>query len=243
MKKKLAVELKSINKVYLLHHQKPTLSEQLLKGQFTEKFHALRDISVQIYQGERVGIIGGNGSGKTTLLKIIAGITNPNSGIVKTHGRVVSLIDLEAGFHPDLTGIENIYLNGLVIGMSRNEVKKKLSQIIAFADIDKFIDTPLYSYSQGMKLRLGFSVAIHSNPDILILDEAIGVGDEDFLEKITEEIHDLYKQKKTLIMVSHGLDFLEKNCHKIIWIENGKIKKTGTLTVINEYKKVTNFFQ
>lgn len=237
MKKKLAIELKNITKSYVLHHQKPTLSEQILRGRFTEKFTALDDVSLKIYQGEKVGIIGKNGSGKTTILKIIAGITNPNAGKVRTVGKVVSLIDLEAGFHPDLTGEENIFLNGLVIGMTRNQIKNKFAQIVAFADIGKFIDAQLYTYSQGMKLRLGFAIAVHSDPDVLILDEGIVVGDDNFQKKLSKKITELFAQKKTIIVVSHWLEFLKNNCNTILWVKNGKIYKAGNKSLLDEYAK------
>lgn len=236
-KKQIAIKLKNITKRYVLHHEKPTFSEQLIRRSKKEEFVALDDVSLTIYKGESVGIIGPNGAGKTTLLKIIAGIATPTSGSVSVHGRVVSLIDLEAGFNPELTGEENIYLNGLVIGMRRKEIEKVFKKIVAFADIGQFIDAPLYTYSAGMKLRLGFSVAVHANPDILILDEGMAVGDEEFREKSGDRIKQFFTEGKTVLMVSHWGQFLTKFCDRISHIQNGRIIRDGGLQILNEYEK------
>jgi teichoic acid transport system ATP-binding protein len=186
----VVVELANVTKIYTVHHEKPTLAEQLFSRESKEKFKALDDVSLKIFKGEKIGIIGRNGSGKTTILKIIAQITTPTSGAVRTEGKVVSLIDLTAGFHPDLSGYENIFLNGLLIGMSSDEINKQLQNIIDFADIGNFIYSPIYTYSEGMRLRLGFSVAVYSDPDILILDEGIAAGDIDFQEKSGRKIEE-----------------------------------------------------
>jgi len=186
---------------------------------------ALNALNLTVKAGERVGIIGPNGSGKTTLLKIISGITTPTSGTIKTKGRIVSLIDLEAGFHQDLTGYQNIYLNGLLLGMRKNEISGKLKQIVAFADIGGFIDAPLFTYSSGMKLRLGFSIAINTNPEILIVDEGFFVGDDNFQHKTSKIIQDFSKRKKTILLVSHWLDYIHTTCNRIITFEKGRIIK------------------
>lgn len=222
--KEIAIQLVNVVKKYQLYHEKPTFAEKLIHKKKQEIFTALNSINLTVFKGERLGIMGPNGSGKTTLLKIIAGITTPNEGTVITNGKVISLIDIAAGFHPELTGEENIYLNGLLIGMSKKEISKKYKKIIAFADIGAFIDAPLYTYSSGMILRLGFSVAIHSDPDILLLDEGIVVGDENFQKKVNAHIQMIFKQKKTMIIVSHWKEFLEKNCTRIITIND--LKKT-----------------
>lgn len=222
----IAIRLSGISKRYTIHHEKPTLVERLTKGK-DEEFWALKDVNLTIKKGERVGIIGPNGSGKTTLLKIIAGITTPTSGTVETHGKIVSLIDLEAGFHPDLTGVQNIYLNGMLLGIKRQDIQKKLKKIIHFADIGKFIDTPLFTYSDGMKLRLGFSVAVHTDPDILILDEGMGVGDLDFQKKVQIKNQDFFSQDKTLILATHWLDFIHNMCTRILILNNGKAISDG----------------
>ncbi len=235
--KDIAVELENVSKVYCIHHEKPTLSEQMFRRNRVEKYQALHSINLKLYQGEKIGIVGANGAGKTTLLKIIAGITAPTTGKVKTFGKIVSLIDLEAGFHPDLTGEENIFLNGLIIGMSKSEIKQNFESIVKFADIGDFIDAPLYTYSAGMKLRIGFSVAVHADPDILILDEGIAVGDQNFQEKSSAKIEEFFKAKKTILMVTHQLDYIKKHCDKIIWIDKHKMYKTGGRKVIEEYKQ------
>lgn len=234
-KNSYAIEIHKVTKKYILHHEKPTFFENIVKSGQDEVFTSLKDINLKINKGEKIGIIGANGSGKTTLLKTIAGITTPTEGTVVTRGRIVSLIDLEAGFHPDLSGLENIYLNGLVIGLTRKEITSKLADIIEFADIGKFIDSPLFTYSMGMKLRLGFAVAVHAEPDILILDESISAGDQRFQKKLEKKMQQFFKANKTILVVSHWLKFLKKNCQKIIWIEAGRIKKKGGLEVIDEY--------
>ena len=214
----VAIQLTNVSKKYEIHHEKPTLVEKFVKGK-NETFWALKDINLTIKKGERVGIIGANGSGKTTLLKIIAGITTPTTGSVKTYGKVVSLIDLEAGFHPDLTGYHNIYLSGMLVGLSKKEIDTKLHTIINFADIKQFIDAPLFTYSEGMKLRLGFAVATHADPDILILDEAITVGDSLFREKCIK----LLKQTKnyTLLFTTHEFGLLQRVCEKTLILDKG----------------------
>jgi ABC-type polysaccharide/polyol phosphate transport system ATPase subunit len=178
---------------------------------------------LEIKKGERVGIIGPNGSGKTTLLKIIAGITTPTSGTIKTNGKIVSLIDIEAGFHPDLTGYQNIYLNGMLLGMTKRDITKKLHAIIQFADIKQFIDAPMFTYSNGMILRLGFSVAAYSNPDILIMDENFAVGDESFRKKTIAKIIDFRQHHKTILIASHWIDFIKHNTDRYISLRKGSI--------------------
>jgi ABC-type polysaccharide/polyol phosphate transport system ATPase subunit len=241
-----AYHLSDISKQYSLHHEKPTFSENILrpllqaleKKDFAEEqFWALKNINLSIKQGERVGIIGENGSGKTTLLKILAGITTPTTGKVEKRGRVVSLIDISAGFHPDLTGEENVFLNGMILGMTRDEIKAKFKKIIRFADIGKFIDTPLYTYSEGMKLRLGFSVAVHADPDIILLDEGSAAGDAEFMMKINQQYQKMAKQGKTMISVSHWFDFLIKtvDVSRVIWVEKGKVIMDGGREVLDKY--------
>jgi ABC-type polysaccharide/polyol phosphate transport system ATPase subunit len=241
LKNNIAIRLSNVSKKYLVHHEKPTLAERILHGK-NEEFWALRHLNIEVKNGERIGLIGSNGSGKTTLLKIIAGISSPTEGKVTIHGKVVSLIDLQAGFHPDLTGLQNIYLNGSILGMSKKEIDYKLKDIVDFADIGKFIDTQIFTYSSGMLLRLGFSVAIHTNPDILILDENISVGDQEFRNKSFEKIKELFKAKKTVIIASHDLDLINKYCDKIFWLEKGKIHKNDrTKPVITSYLQSQTF--
>lgn len=217
-----AVRLAGVTKQYTIHHENPTLAEKFLRHK-DEKFLALDTVSLVIRKGERVGIIGPNGSGKTTLLKIIAGITTPTSGSVKTYGKIVSLIDPEAGFQPDLTGEQNIYLNGMLLGMKKQEISHVIRKIIDFADIGQFIDAPLFTYSVGMKLRLGFSVAIHAAADIFVFDEALVVGDADFQEKSVRSLTSLHKGE-TVLIASHDLGFLHYFCKRIYSIHNGEVR-------------------
>ncbi len=225
----VAIELKGVSKKYVIHHEKPTLVEKMVKGR-EEKFLALNDVNLTIKKGEKVGIIGPNGSGKTTLLKVIAGITTPTAGTVETHGKIVSLIDLEAGFHPDLTGIQNIFLNGMLLGMSRQIITKKIDQIIKYADIGQFIDIPLFTYSSGMKLRLGFSIAIHCYQDILLLDEGSSFGDQNFINKAR---HTLFSEKlyknRTIFMVYHNPKLLSIQCTRAISMKRGGIVQNRDL--------------
>ncbi len=217
----IAIQLTNVSKKYEIHHEKPTLVEKFVKGP-NETFWALKNINLTIKKGEKVGIVGPNGSGKTTLLKIISGITTPSAGTVQTRGKIVSLIDLEAGFHSDLSGIQNIYLNGMLLGMTKKEIDKQINSIIEFADIKQFIDIPLYTYSSGMVLRLGFSVAIHTNPDILIMDEFFSVGDESFRKKSAVVISKFQSQLKTILFASNWVDYIKRNTNRIIQLDYGK---------------------
>ncbi len=221
----IAIQLTGVAKKYEIHHEKPTLVEKFVKGK-NETFWALNNINLTVHKGERLGIIGPNGSGKTTLLKIIAGITAPTTGVITTHGKIVSLIDLEAGFHPDLTGLQNIYLNGMLLGLSKKDIDRRLKAIIRFADISQFIDVPLFTYSEGMKLRLGFATSVHADPDILILDENIYVGDANFQRKAVATIRALHRKKKTIIVVTHWMEYVKKHCTRIITLQNGVIKSS-----------------
>lgn len=232
----IAIELSHVSKKYEIHHEKPTLAEKFIKGA-NETFWALKDTNLIIRKGERVGIIGPNGSGKTTLLKIIAGITTPTRGVIKRHGKIVSLIDLEAGFHPDLTGYQNIYLNGMIIGLSKKEIDQKLKAIIAFAELKQFIDAPLFTYSSGMSLRLGFSIAIHANPDILLLDEGLAVGDNAFQQKAQARMKSMFRAGKTIIVVSHVLGIIKQSCERIILLRQGEVVDDGGGSIVTRYMK------
>lgn len=234
MNSHIAIQLTNISKKYEIHHEKPTLVEKFVKGR-NETFWALKNISLTIKKGERIGIIGLNGSGKTTLLKIISRITTPTEGTVTTNGKIVSLIDLEAGFHEDLTGEKNIYLNGMLLGLTKQEIKEKISDIIRYADIKQFIDAPLFTYSQGMKLRLGFAVAVHASPDILILDESITAGDTNFQKKLQLSMKNFFDAGKTIIIVSHWLEFIHTTCRRILLIETGQLVQDGGIGIIKNY--------
>lgn len=238
MKSPVAIKLSNLSKKYILHHQKPTLVENILKLGSKEKIWALKEINLEIKKGEKLGVIGPNGSGKTTLLRLITGVTAPTEGEVAVGGRIAALIDLEAGFHPELTGEENTYLNGMLLGMGKEEIRKKFDQIVAFSGLGKFFDTPFYTYSSGMALRLGFSIAIHAEPDILLVDEVLAVGDKEFQKKSYEAMQKFLKKGKTIVFISHNLPLVEKLCPKTAWLEEGKIKMLGSSQkVIKAYQK------
>lgn len=231
----IAIQLSGVSKRYTIHHEKPTLVEKLVKRD--ETFWALKNINLTIRRGERIGIVGANGSGKTTLLKIIAGITTPTTGTVKTNGKIVSLIDLEAGFHPEFTGVQNIYLNCMLLGMQKDEIDSKLKKIISYAEIGKFIDAPLFTYSSGMKLRLGFSVALYADPSIMVLDEGLSVGDQKFKDKIKNKTPQIFDKSKTIIIVSHNLYTFFDYCRRIIVIDKNRISYDGGLEGIRYYDR------
>ena len=189
----------------------------------SEIFLALDDVSLEIERGETVGLIGPNGAGKSTLLKLISRIVDPTSGSVEINGRVRALLELGSGFHPDLTGRENIYLNGSIMGLKRAEINAKVDAIIAFAELERFIDVPVRHYSSGMYMRLGFSVAVHTNPEILLVDEVLAVGDVSFQRKCLERIDDLRREGITILFVSHSAGMVKQLCSRAIWIDEGRV--------------------
>src|SRR6202163_1795212 len=189
---------------------------------------ALRDVSFRVQQGEVVGIIGRNGAGKSTLLKILAKITFPTSGRVRTRGRVAALLEVGTGFHEELTGRENIFLNGSILGMKQREVEAKLDQIISFSGVERFIDTPIKRYSSGMRLRLGFAVAAHLDPDVLIVDEVLAVGDAGFQRKCLNTMEGLRSGGRTVLFVSHNMAAVENLCSRCIWIDGGQVCMDGS---------------
>jgi lipopolysaccharide transport system ATP-binding protein len=195
-------------------------------------FWALRDVSFQIKSGETVGVLGINGSGKSTILKLISRIIDPTRGTITVSGRLSALLELGAGFHPDLTGRENIYLNGSILGLSRKVMKQKLESIVAFADIGEFIDVPIRNYSSGMQMRLGFAVAIHVEPEIILVDEVLAVGDYNFQLKCLERIRELQQQGVTILFVSHDFDAVESLCAQALWLENGTLLAQGSVSDI-----------
>ena len=199
-------------------------------------FWALSDVSFQIEQGERVGIIGRNGCGKTTLLRLLAGITRPNKGKIRVKGRMGVLIELMAGFHPELSGRENIYLNGAIIGMSRKEVKRKFNEIVAFAELEDFIDTPIKHYSSGMNVRLGFALAAHLDPDILLVDEVLAVGDVEFQKKCLGKMGSAAQEGRTIVFVSHNMAAVQRLCPRCILLHAGQVIADGkTEEVVPQY--------
>lgn len=199
----------------------------LFKKTTESTFWALQDVSFNVAKGEAVSIIGPNGAGKSTILKIIAGVMEPNKGNVKINGRVSALIEVGAGFHPDLTGRENIYLNGSVMGMTRKEINEKFDSIVDFAGFSEFLDTPVKRYSSGMYLRLGFAVAAHIEPDVLLVDEVLAVGDMVFQRKCLNKIEELRNKNTTILFVSHNLHSVEGICNKAIFLNEGRIEEEG----------------
>ncbi len=193
-----------------------------------EDFWALKDVSFEVKQGDVVGIIGRNGAGKSTLLKILSRITEPTTGSVKIKGRVASLLEVGTGFHPELTGRENIYLNGAILGMTRAEIKKKFEEIVAFAEIEKFLDTPVKRYSSGMYVRLAFAVAAHLEPEILLVDEVLAVGDAEFQKKCLGKMGDVAKEGRTVLFVSHNMAAVNRLCHRGICLDEGRLQMAGT---------------
>lgn len=192
-----------------------------------EKFEALKGVSFNVKKGKTLSIIGENGSGKSTLLKILAGISRPTRGIVEASGRISALIELGAGFHPEISGRENIFINGIILGLSKKKIQEKLNDIVSFAELENFIDKPVKTYSSGMYMRLGFSIAINVDPDILLIDEVLAVGDASFVPKCIDKINEFKRKGKTIIFVSHDLATVERISDEVIWLKNGKIEKRG----------------
>lgn len=202
---------------------------------------ALRNVSFEVMPGEIMGIIGSNGSGKSTLLKILSRITKPTTGRVELYGHVASLLEVGTGFHPDLTGRENVYLNGAILGMKRREIDKKFDEIVAFAEVEKFLDTPVKHYSSGMYLRLAFAVAAHLDPDILIVDEVLAVGDAAFQKKCLGKMDDVTRRGRTVLFVSHVMSMVSQLCATTILLKQGKVEKIGpTAEVITAYNALVN---
>ena len=234
-----AISVDGVSKYFRLYHEKNQyLKTAMLRGRRArfEEFWALKGVSLEIPTGSTFGIIGSNGSGKSTLLKCLAGILTPDEGTITHHGHVVALLELGAGFHPDLSGRENVYLNGAILGMTRGEIEKKFDDIVEFSGLEQFIDTPVKNYSSGMTVRLGFAIAINVDPEILIIDEVLAVGDASFQLRCLEKIEEFRKAGKTVVFVSHGLDQVVKLCHTVAWLDKGVIKMVGPANeVVNEY--------
>ena len=210
---------------------------QVVQGDEVEEFWALKDINFEVNEGEVLGIIGRNGAGKSTLLKVLSRITEPTSGRVALRGRVASLLEVGTGFHPELSGRENIYLNGAILGMSRAEIRNKFDEIVAFAEVEKFLDTPVKRYSSGMYVRLAFAVAAHLEPEILIVDEVLAVGDAEFQKKCLGKMDEVSRrQGRTVLLVSHNMGTIASLCSTVIWLEQGLIQECGsTRDIINRY--------
>jgi lipopolysaccharide transport system ATP-binding protein len=214
-----------------------TRGRMIVAGDTVEEFWALRDVSFEVSRGEVLGIIGRNGAGKTTLLKILSRLTEPSEGRVAIRGSVASLLEVGTGFHPELSGRENIYLNGAILGMTRAEIRRKFDEIVAFAEVERFLDTPVKRYSSGMYVRLAFAVAAHLEPDILVVDEVLAVGDAEFQQKSLGKMDDVSRREgRTVLFVSHNMGILSKLCTTAIWLDRGSLRQYGdTDTVVREY--------
>jgi homopolymeric O-antigen transport system ATP-binding protein len=202
-----------------------------------EIFWALKDVSLDVHEGEVLGLIGRNGAGKTTLLKILSRITRPTEGWAEIHGRVGSLLEVGTGFHPELTGRENTFLSGAILGMSKAEIARKFDEIVAFAELEKFIDTPVKHYSSGMYVRLAFAVAAHLEPEILLVDEVLAVGDIKFQRKCLGRMGDVARAGRTVVLVSHQLNQIRRLCHRVLWVDGGAVRQAGaTSDVVGAYE-------
>jgi len=241
MNRKVVI-FKNVSKSYPLYHQMMGIKNFLfnlprgIRSMRNTRFEALKEISFEIEKGETLGIIGRNGAGKSTILGLIAGVLKPTQGTVFVEGRVSPLLELGAGLHPDLTGRENILLNGVLIGFLKTEVLKKMDDIIAFSEIKEFIDQPVRVYSSGMLARLGFSIVANLDPEILLIDEVLAVGDIDFQKKCLDRMLEFKRKGVTMVFVSHSMPYVEKICDRIMWIDNHSIKMIGaTKDIIKLY--------
>lgn len=235
------ISFQEVSKFYPLYHQIGgtknllfNLPHHLKTFRQSKQFEALRDISFEVYQGEKFGIVGYNGAGKSTTLGLIAGVLKPTRGKIVIRGRIAPLLSLGAGFHPDLTGRDNIVLNGVLMGLTRREVMRKMDEIIAFSELDEFIDSPLRIYSSGMIARLGFSVVAHLDPEILLIDEVLAVGDIRFRKKCTQKLMELKNSDVTIVLVTHSTEQLPGLCDRALWIENHHVRMIGDPYTIHQ---------
>lgn len=241
MKPENAIEIRNMYKSFKLQYDKPTtLKERLVffSKQKKEYHEVLKDININIKKGETVALIGTNGSGKSTLLKLMTKIIYPKKGTIETSGKLTSLLELGAGFHPDFTGRENIYFNAAIFGLTKKEIDSRIDEIIAFSELGDFIDNPIRTYSSGMYMRLAFSIAINVDAEILLIDEILAVGDQHFQDKCFAKLEELKNSDKTIVIVSHSLDVVKKLCTRAIWIYKGEFRLDGDpIYVIDEYLK------
>ena len=231
-----AIEVTNASKVYRRYSQRrqfTTLKSALLSRSLTrdlrpdETFAAVRDLTVSVARGRTLGVIGRNGSGKSTLLKLVAGITKPTTGTVHVNGRISALIELGAGFHPEISGRENVFINGIMLGLSKRQIARRFDEIVEFAEMKDFIDAPVKTYSSGMYMRLGFAVAIHVDPDVLLVDEVLAVGDEGFTHKCLDKFAEFKRRGKTILLVTHSLGLVERFCDEALWMDSGSMKALG----------------
>ncbi|MGH9558916.1 MAG: ABC transporter ATP-binding protein [Bryobacteraceae bacterium] len=225
-----AIRFEHVTKSFIHHARRLLLRDrvvQWMRRKKAERFEALKDVSFNVLRGESVGLIGPNGAGKSTLLNLATGLTLPDSGEIEVSGRVGALLELGAGFHPDLTGAENIRINGALMGLSRRQVDRRLEEIVDFSGVREFIREPLRTYSSGMILRLAFSVAVNSDPDILLTDEILGVGDQQFFGRCLEKIREFQHRGKTILFASHSTDLITKFCQRAVWLQRGRVIAFG----------------
>ena len=240
----IAIKVDHVYKSFNIYYDRAnTLKERMLffaRNKRKEKREVLKDINLDIKKGETVALIGVNGSGKSTLLKLMTQIIFPNKGTIETKGKLTSLLELGAGFHPDFSGRENIYFNSSIFGLTRKEIDKRLDQIIEFSELQDFIDNPVRTYSSGMYMRLAFSVAINVDADILLIDEILSVGDQHFQEKCFNKMRELKREGKTMVFVTHSMDSVRNLCDRAVWLSNGVVRMDGnTNEVVDEYLKET----
>ncbi len=232
-----SIKFQRVSKSFRLHAGRMLLRNRLeswLRGQRKERFHALKNVSFELQQGEGLAVVGPNGAGKSTLLGLVAGLSEPDTGDITVNGRVAALLELGAGFHPDLTGNENVRVNASLMGLSRRRTAELFDQIVEFAGIGDFIGEPLRTYSSGMVMRLAFSVAINMDPDILLIDEVLAVGDQAFQAKCFERIHQLRHDGKTLLCVSHASGMVRELCDRAIWLDRGELMMSGRIRDVIE---------
>ena len=238
-----AIIVKDVTKTFNVFYDKTnTIKEKLLFWNKSKKEVRviLKDINLEINKGEIVGLIGVNGSGKSTLLKLMTKIIYPNKGVIETNGKLTSLLELGAGFHPDFSGRENIYFNASIFGLTRKEIDKRLDDIIKFSELEGFIDNPVRTYSSGMYMRLAFSVAINVDAEILLIDEILSVGDQHFQEKCFKKIEELKAEGKTIVFVTHSMASVKRFCTRAVWLHQGRIKMDGDIdSVVDQYLKET----
>ena len=235
--------VENVSKSFSVYQDKAnTIKEKLLffKRNKKEKITVLKNINLKVKKGETVALIGVNGSGKSTLLKLMTKIIYPDTGKIVTNGKLTSLLELGAGFHPDFSGRENIYFNASIFGLTKKEIDARLEDIIAFSELEEFIDNPVRTYSSGMYMRLAFSVAINVDADILLIDEILSVGDQHFQEKCYDKMRELKEQGKTMVFVTHSMDSIRNLCTRAVWLCNGELKMDGeTNKVVDEYIRLT----
>lgn len=245
-----AIKVSGVSKRYLIGGVRNNSLRDAIAGLVSNPFRerkeelwALRDVSFEVKQGERIGLVGRNGAGKSTILKILSRITRPTTGSAEIHGRVVSLLEVGTGFHSELSGRENIFLNGAILGMRKVEIEAKFDEIVAFSEFDRFLDTPVKHYSSGMYMRLAFSVAAHLDPEVLIVDEVLAVGDSAFQRKCVNKMREIGRSGKTIFFVSHDMEAIRRLCNRVIWLDGGSVREDGKAdAVVGSYLSSVSTF-